>query len=56
MGVRVELSPHLVRLMSSEDAARYSVVTDATIIANDTPKTSRKRDADERLEQADFAN
>jgi len=53
MGIPVELAPHLTRLMSSEDAARYGVTTD-TGITNKTGKTSR-RDADERREQGDFA-
>lgn len=57
MGVRIELSPHLTRLMSREDAARYGVVPDTgTHDMNNTCKTTRKRDADERKEQATFAN
>jgi hypothetical protein len=56
MGVRVELSPHLLRLMSSDDQARYGGAPDTQIIAADTPTTSSRRDADERREQGGFAN
>jgi hypothetical protein len=56
MGVRLELAPHLLSLMSSEDQARYGVVRDTGSHIRDTNKTSRKRDADERKEQGDFAN
>jgi hypothetical protein len=55
MGARLELSPHLLSLMSAEDQARYGGATDTTIIVDKTPTTSR-RDADERREQATFAN
>ena len=55
MGIPVELAPHLTRLMSREDAARYDGDGGAGI-TNKTHKTSRKRDADERREQGDFAN
>jgi hypothetical protein len=62
MGVRVELSPHLLPLMSAEDQARYGVASHARSDRRDgsdmrdTGKQSRKRDADERREQGDFAN
>ena len=56
MGIRLELAPHLLSLMSSEDQARYGVVRDTGSDIRDMNKTSRKRDADERKEQGDFAN
>jgi hypothetical protein len=55
MGVDLASASHLTRLMSAEDAARYGVVTGATN-TNIANKTSHKRPADERREQADFAN
>jgi hypothetical protein len=60
MGVRVELSPHLLPLMSREDAARYGIVTDTgagEICHSDkfANKASRKRPADEKKEQSTFA-
>jgi hypothetical protein len=57
MGVRVELAPHLIALMSSEDQLRYASVPNPESCAQDAGKTPRKRrDADERREQGDFAN
>jgi hypothetical protein len=52
MGVQLSSAPHLTRLMSRADQARYGVGSDT----RDTPKSSRKRDRDERREQGDFAN
>jgi hypothetical protein len=49
MGIPVELAPHLIRLMSSEDAARYCVATTSN-------KTGRRNCSNERREQGDFAN
>src|SRR5262249_34060514 len=54
--VRAELSPHLLALMNSEDQLRYRVVPQTESCTQDTVKQSRKRDADERQEQGDFAN
>jgi hypothetical protein len=58
MGVRVEMSPHLVRLMSPEDRKRYGqMITQTTVPAHELDRApSRKRDSDERREQGDFAN
>ena len=43
MGIRLQMSPHLFRLMSSEDQARYGVVPDPlSCIRDNTGKTSRK--------------
>jgi hypothetical protein len=55
MGVDLASASHLTRLMSSEDAARYGIVT-GTGDTKNANKSSRKRPADERREQADFAN
>jgi len=55
MGVRVELAPHLLSLMNDKDRARYGGVRDTESGIRDTGK-SRKRDADERREQGEFAN
>jgi len=54
MGIPVELAPHLTRLMSSEDAARYGVTTDTA--TNKITTTTTRKNADERREQGDFAN
>jgi len=60
MGVRLELSPHVIKLMSAEDQARYggNVNNDDDgvrgVRVRDQP--SPKRDVVERKEQGDFAN
>jgi hypothetical protein len=58
MGVRVELSPHLFRLMSVEDQQRYGQTNIQTTIA--VPKLNRhpspKRSVAERKEQGAFAS
>jgi hypothetical protein len=56
MGVRLENSPHLWRLMDPADQARYGVVRGTLLCIRDTPKRSPKRDAGEKKEQGDFAN
>jgi len=52
MGVDLASASHLTRLMSSEDAARYGIVT-GTGDTQNANKSSRKRPADERREQAE---
>jgi hypothetical protein len=58
MGVRVELSPHLVRLMSAEDRKLYGqTATTTTVMGHDLDRhPSRKSNSDERQEQGDFAS
>jgi hypothetical protein len=59
MGVRVELAPHLLRLMSLEDQQRYggqlNLVT-TTAVSQLNPDRSPKRDADEKKQQGEFAS
>jgi hypothetical protein len=59
MGIRVEMAPRLLRLMSLEDQQRYggqlNLVTTAAVPGLN-PDPSPKRDADEKKQQADFAN
>jgi hypothetical protein len=61
MGVRLENSPHLWRLMDPADQARYGVVPGTLSCVRDDapkclPKRSPKRDADERKQQGEFAS
>jgi hypothetical protein len=56
MGVRLEQISHLWKLMSPADQARYGVVQQVVSSIRDTPKSSPKRDTDERKQQGDFAN
>ena len=61
MGVRLEKSPHLWRLMDPADQARYGVVPGTLSCVRDdapkcSPKRSPKRDADERKQQGEFAS
>ena len=61
MGVRLENSPHLWRLMDPADQARYGVVPGTLSCVRDdapkcSPKRSPKRDADERKQQGEFAS
>jgi hypothetical protein len=57
MGVRVQMSQHLLRLMSAEDRDRYEIVVADTdpALQLDRP-SSRKVTTDERKEQGVFAN
>jgi hypothetical protein len=55
MGVRLQLAPHLVKLMSPEDQARYSVVADIGHAAQFDVHRSRKVTTDEKTEQRTFA-
>ena len=55
MGVRLELAPHLTRLMSREDAARYGVVPDTQITTSNKTGRCNCSDLDEKKEQGDFA-
>jgi hypothetical protein len=56
MGVRLELTPHLVRLMSPDDQARFTGGPQTESCIRDSINTSRKITTDERKEQGDFAN
>ena len=59
MGVRVSLSPHLLRLMSLEDQQRdggqLNLVT-TPAVSQLNPDRSPKRDADEKKQQGEFAS
>ena len=64
MGIRLELAPHLIRLMSAEDQARYGTCPGVIPVSSSqwssspqsSPSPSSKTDASERKEQASFAN
>jgi hypothetical protein len=54
MGIHLAMSPHLIRLMSPEDRARYGVVPDTAPCLD--PQPPSKTGAAERNEQASFVN
>jgi hypothetical protein len=57
MGIRLESSPHLWKLMDPADQVRYGVVPGTlSCIRDKASNRSPKRDADERKQQSDFAN
>jgi hypothetical protein len=58
MGIRVQMSPHLFRLMSPADRARYAAVAvpDIALAPRLDHRPSAKTTSDERKEQGTFAN
>ena len=58
MGIRVQMSPHLFRLMSPADQARYAAVAvpDTALAPRLDHGPSAKTTSDERKEQGTFAN
>ena len=56
MGVHLQLSPHLLRLMSPEDQTRYGVVPDPAPALQLDRQPTHKTTTDERKQQSDFAN
>jgi hypothetical protein len=56
MGILLSLSPHLLPLMSSEDQARFSGVTQTAPDVRDAATPSPKSSVAERKEQGTFAS
>jgi hypothetical protein len=56
MGVRLQLSPHLLRLMSPEDQAHFDLVPGTTLVPLPDGHPSPKGGDSEKMEQKQFAH